>query len=508
MKKVLEILLQKLWLYFKNFIRWVAEEGDDLMNKGFLELSGKDHSLNAKFAPESTLLQTRFTGFNLTGKGLTPSLSQTNILVTGNSGSGKTSVCLIKSVLSVEGSQTIHDPSFEIYSKCSGALAQKGYRIVQLDLTNPKRSHFYNPMHRAKTPSQLNLLATQLMSNSMEKGKKDFWSNSAVNLLVCGMEILRLLPLQYQNLYNLAYLLTQWQSESGRENLDILVATLCEDNSKLFEKYLAINSTSANTLSGIISSAEAATKTFLLDECIAETTSRDTIGDFMNIRKEKTAIFLHSSIAKAEYLANISSMFLTQFFESFFERIPEPEELDCYFHLEELPVLSINNLDLIISNIRKYRGAILGVTQDAENQLTTKYGREKATAIINNMRVKLYLSASLDIATKLSKEFGTYEYKDKKSGQTKRRELMTADEIMSLPSEKALITVVNQRPILAKLKPYYKDPKLLKMKEIPTPLINYGTNDEEDTTPQLLNISEYLKSIQNPIQNPITDEQD
>jgi len=67
---------------------------------------------------------------------------------------------------------------------------------------------------------------------------------------------------------------------------------------------------------------------------------------------------------------------------------------------------------------------------------------------------------------------------------------MTPDEIMGLPANKGLITVAGQRPVLAKLSPYYKIPSLKRKTELP-PASDHQKNGEH-SLPQLLNIEQYL----------------
>jgi len=140
---------------------------------------------------------------------------------------------------------------------------------------------------------------------------------------------------------------------------------------------------------------------------------------------------------------------------------------NVFFHLDELPVLSINSLDVICTNIRKYSGSMMCVTQNAQSQLTARYGN-RADAIISNLRTKVYLSADLNTATALERTLGKYEFKDKQDGnKLKSRALLTADEIMSLPANKCLILVSGMRAILTRVKPYFKVRKLRKLTELP-----------------------------------------
>jgi type IV secretory pathway TraG/TraD family ATPase VirD4 len=53
---------------------------------------------------------------------------------------------VVRSILTVAGSQIIHDPSKELFYKTSGALVEKNSHILQLDFSSPKTSLRFNPI--------------------------------------------------------------------------------------------------------------------------------------------------------------------------------------------------------------------------------------------------------------------------------------------------------------------------------------------------------------------------
>jgi len=55
-------VFQKLWQLLQNFGMWLMENTEAALDTALSQLAGKDHSLKAKLAPESTILSGRHTG--------------------------------------------------------------------------------------------------------------------------------------------------------------------------------------------------------------------------------------------------------------------------------------------------------------------------------------------------------------------------------------------------------------------------------------------------------------
>jgi len=444
----------------KTIYDFFETAGDALSNglEDVVAFLDKDkHRLNGELLPASRVLSSYHKGFNLNGKNITPELSRQGVLINGGSGSFKSAGAVIRSILTVQGSQIIHDPSSELHQKTSGALARRGYTILQLDFAKPTRSLRYNPMERAHTRSQITQLATQLVTiNGNDKAEDaSFWNQKAIEVLFVLISILKSQEKQYQTLYQVAHLLDLMQAKTTAHLVDHLFSE-ASVGEELHTKYASIVSQSPNTLSSVLGTAQTAVQIFSLDENIAEIIASDTIGDFNDLRREGTVLYIHSSTSKMRYYSKVTSIFLSQYFESFFEELPTEDMEDVYFHLDETPILSIGSLDIIAANIRKYRGALMLVCQNAQSQLGAKYGK-RAEAILSNLRTKVYMSADLNTATALERTLGRYEYNDVQDGdKLKVRNVLTADEIMSLPPNKALIMVSGMRGVLARVKPYFK----------------------------------------------------
>jgi type IV secretory pathway TraG/TraD family ATPase VirD4 len=491
MKSQIIIITQRIWILVQKFGARLLEATDTLLDDALAKLAGKDHSLGAKFAKESTILSSNHKGFVLTGtKAISPELSYMGVLVNGGSGSGKSTVVALPNCLTTHNSKIVHDPSGELYLQSSGFLKSQGYTIIRIDWASAKKSERYNPLARAHTLSDYSKLATQLVGASSDK-KDSFWDAMAIQLLVCVIRIVKLLPQDHQTLAEAARIIDLLQSKTGQGEVDQLVASLAEQDTGLFEKYAALISNSENTLSGILASASTAVSMLVLDENIIQIISSDTLGDFRQWRKQKTVVYLHSSTVNMRYYSKLSSLFLQQYFEVLFESLPESDDNSVDFILDEAPLLSIE-LDVLAANVRKYRGSLMLICQDSEAQLTATYGRERAQSILSNLKTKIFLSASLHLAQSLSKELGSYEYEDSKTKHKRERALLTADEIMTLPQDRGIITVSGQGPILARLKPFYKIPEWTERAALAA--IEGSSNQKGiQLLPSLLNISEYLQ---------------
>ncbi|NND77035.1 MAG: type IV secretory system conjugative DNA transfer family protein [Flavobacteriales bacterium] len=434
------------------------------------DLFSKDHKLKASFASERSILKKQNTGFRITGrKALSRHLSYRNCLVSGVTGRGKTSISIIPSILKLNCSQVIHDPSGELFEKTAGALKEQEYLIVQINF-NKATGHFFNPFLRAKTKAEINQLAT-LLAQGDEKRKGDaFFEQKAIELLSTFIRILKTQETTYQNGYNLSYLLDLYQAKDPK--IDELFAEFADES--LHTKFLSFVGTPDKTLGSIVASAQAYLQIFSLDETVAYITSKDTIN--IDLRSQKTALFIHSSIPRMKYYANISSIFIEQLFAEVFKELPKKEDQDIFFILDEAPILKLN-LDVYCSNIRKYRGGIMIITQDAKSQLRTQYGAERAQTIISNCYTRMYMGAEMESALELERILGNYEYADKKNKLVlHKRCLRSVDEILSMNERNALIISSGKKPVKAKLRPYYKIPKLRKLTEI-----EYETTDGVET---------------------------
>lgn len=444
---------------------------------------GGKHKHKAGWQKNSSLLRRKHTGFVLNGeKAISRKLSYSNCLINGITSKGKSSVVLIPTILSLANtncSLIINDPSYEIFEKTAGYLQEQEWKVLQLDFANPKNV-FFNLLKRANTLSQIHQLAHQLVHTGDTKGEV-FWKNKAIEVIVVIIRILKTQDEIYQTGLNIAYILDLMQAKD--EAVDQLFDEYADK--ALFSKYLSIIGQSENTLSSVLSSAQSAVQIFALDENIQHITSNDNL-DLKALRtgEQKTVLFIHTSISKMHYFSTVASIFLQQAFDSIFEKRPSDNERDLFIICEEAPVITINGLDTICSNIRKYRAGCLFITQNALSQFTSKYGRDKAISIISNCKTRMYMGAELNTAQELEQQLGNFDYVDHDDGdKVKRRELMTKHELMEMDDRIAVVTVAGQGNYKIKLKPYYKQKNLVEKTEI-----TFETEEERtvSSTPVLL----------------------
>lgn len=137
---------------------------------------------------------------------------------------------------------------------------------------------------------------------------------------------------------------------------------------------------------------------------------------------------------------------------------------------------------MAVANIRKHRAGALLLIQDI-SQLVHHYGRYDADAIKSNCFAKMYFTGQSNETTKeLESILGRSQYEDEK-GKKVVRPLMTNDEIRTIKSNRALLICGNHLPIVARLKPFYKNRLYLNYSNIPIDEIKSEINI--DTIPVL-----------------------
>lgn len=427
----------------------------------------KKEEYAAEFVSMGTLLSRRQYGFCLTGRrNLSQKLSFSNCMVVGGSGTGKSSVVLIPSLYTMQGSFIVHDPSGELFSKTAGYLSKRGYEIKVLHFANPEVSSNYNPLSRANSSSDIQKVASLLIENALGgKSKDPFWNTQASSLLSMLITILKKQGNEFQNLYNVRQLLNQLGGNP--ESVDALFSEYADE--LLFAEYKAFISYDTKVVSGIIATCKAALQLFS-DDAIARVTSSDNL-DLMSFREKPTALFIQNSVADQKYYSVLTSLFFEQFFAFLLSRFPTDKEKDIFLLIDEASSLYLPTLSLAVANVRKHRAGAMLLVQDF-SQLVHLYGKQNADAIKSNCFAKMYFTGtSLETAKELEQTLGKYQYKNDKE-LVIVRSLMTSDEIRIMKATNALLICGHHRPIMASLKPYYKQSRFRNLDKIAPPESN------------------------------------
>lgn len=427
----------------------------------------RSRQYNAQFVTASTILSGNSLGFCLNGKNnLSVKRSYENALIIGGTGTGKSSVVLIPSLFSMQSSFIIHDPSGELRQLSSGYLESKGYKIKVLNFAQADGSSGYNPLERARSDSDIQKISSMLVRTALGDNAKDpFWNIQSVSIISIIISLLKKQDKKYQNLYNARHLLNELGSNP--EAVDRLFNRYADN--ALFAEYKSFIAYDTKVVSSIIATAKAALQLFS-DESVARVTSFDTL-DFQQFRDQQVALFVQNSVADQKYYSTLTSILFEQFFSFILGRFPLENEFDIFLLIDECASLFLPTLPLAVANVRKHRSGIMCLIQDY-SQLIHNYGRYDADAIRANCFAKMYFTGQPHETTKeLESLLGRFEYTGEK-GEKVIRPLMTNDEIRTIKSNKAIIIGGNQRPVLTRLRPFYKSSKYRAFSKIPPALLH------------------------------------
>lgn len=418
------------------------------------------------FGNPSSLLSRWNHGFSLGDGKITRDHSFKHAVLIGQSGGGKTTGALIPTALGMDDCSLVFmDPAKELFRKTSGELHRKGYTIKVLDFKDPSISLGFNPLERATTSTELNMLGEMILSSQYKNSRDIFWPQMGAKLLVTIFKLQKTLPIQYQTLANTRYLVSLMQADPKK--VDRLYSAYADD--QLFTEYKATISQEGKLLSNVLATAESGVRIFG-DDAVAKCTASDTLN-LQAFRDSKTAIYIWTDIMDASYYSFLIEIFFTQLFREFMHTIPGKEKLDVFILADEMGSLTIKGFAEALANLRKYRVGIMFAIQ-SRAQLIERYGSHDAHTILANSWSKLiFPGMETDLAQELEKRLGrwTFEREDGK-GQSSR-EVMTVSELVHMDEGTAILAAGSYRPMKVNVKPYFKDRSLRTMSEIPPPHI-------------------------------------
>lgn len=397
----------------------------------------------------------------------------TNVLVVGGSGTGKTRTYAVPNVLEAGCSMVITDPKGEILRKTGGFLKRAGYEVRVFDLLTPDASFCYNPFRYVRDDKEVLQLITNLIQNTTPphaQSSDPFWEKSETALLQALMlYLLHEAPPEEQNFGMVMELLGSAQVKEKDENfespLDILFERLAmrDPESIAVKQYGIYKQAAGKTAKSILVSVGVRLAAFNLPQ-IARLTMTDELH-LDDLGERRVALFccIPDSDKSLNYLVG---MVYTQLIQTLFYqadrvhrgRLPVP--VHCL--MDEFPNISLpkDSFQSALATMRS-RGIFCSIIVQNIAQLKSMY-KDSWESLVGLCDEFLYLGGN---------EQGTHKYVSELIGketvettsrslsrgrsgssstshQQTARDLMTPDEVRLLSNDKALLFVRGERPVM------------------------------------------------------------
>ena len=402
----------------------------------------------------------------------------TNILVVGGSGAGKTRTYAVPNVLEAARagpgcSLVITDPKGEILRKTGRYLLRQGYEVRVFDLIDPNASYCYNPFVYVRDDKDVLQLITNLIQNttpSHAQSSDPFWEKSETALLQALMfYLLHEAPPSEQNFGMVMEMLesaeVREEDESYQSPLDVLFERLeeREPDSIAVKQYRVFKQAAGKTAKSILVSIGVRLAAFNLPQI-----NRLTMADELHLDElgeKKVALFccIPDSDKSLNYLVG---MVYTQLIQTLYHqadrvhkgRLPVP--VHCL--MDEFPNISLPKDSFLaaLATMRS-RGIFCSIIVQNISQLKAMY-KDSWESLIGLCDEFLYLGGNEQSAHKYVSELIGKETVDttnhsrsrgrsgsySTSEQQAARDLLTPDEVRLLPDGKAVLFVRGERPVI------------------------------------------------------------
>lgn len=370
-----------------------------------------------------------------------------NVLVVGGSGAGKTTGFVCPNLNNPSGSFVVSDTKGQLYKKYAYKLRRKGYMVHLIDLVNPEHSFGYNPLDYIRIRKDGSVYEpdikklAKLLVPPLDR-KEPYWENSAARYIsmLIGY-VMEVLPENERTMQSVLDLHRCYGEGPGKVLLEQL-----RDNapdtyaSRRFAAFQSVENAD-KTWSCIYDFACEALDAFDCVEFKNIFTSEKKI-DLHTIGVRKTAVFINSSDHDKSYhvLCSIINAQILQTLIDDADKLPGGSlAIPVNLFLDDFAAAApIPDFEMAISVIRS-RNISVSILLQSISQLTSRYGNENATTIINNCDTILYLGGGHDIATArfIAEHIN-----------------MTPTSVLNLPTGKAVLAVSGQKPaIVDKIKP-------------------------------------------------------
>ena len=396
-----------------------------------------------------------------------------NVLVIGGSGSGKTRYFCKPGLYSANCSYLVTDPKGELLKAAGGLLLSLGYEVRVFNLIDPEQSDCYNPFVYVREEKDVLSLIDNLIKNTTPRNASSndpFWEKAEVALdSALMLYLIHEAPQDEQNFETMIYMMNfadvREEDEQYRSPLDMLFRALEEEQPAhvAVKQYKVFKQAAGKTAKSILVTAAVRLAAFNIPQ-YAAMTSMDEM-DFGSLGERKRAIFCVIPVndSSMNYLVG---MLYTQCFQELYRRadlkyngrLPVPVRV---LQDEWANVAQPESYPKILATCRSYNIGLNIIVQNVQ-QIKALYEKEHES-IIGNCDTLLFLGggnepASLEFIVKL---LGRETLATRTRGLTKGRngssttnyqqtgrDLMTVDEARKLDTNKAILFIRGEDPVI------------------------------------------------------------
>gem|GEM_PF-6922225 len=408
----------------------------------------KDFS--ASFAPPTSIMSIWNKGLSLAGglRACTLDAALKGTLVTAPSGSGKSAAVCVSSLFTLargRSSIVVLDVSGELHELTSGYMAKRGYTVQVLDTEHP--SDQINPILSCKNRTDGDALMQIIVNNKNDGSSDPYWRDMAMDMgSVFLAFIIEYLPKELQTLSTLVDIADQFAAEP--QLVDRLFASV--GDSILYLRYKALIAIPEKTLGSITSTLRSSLRVFAMP-ATRVLTARNTI-DFSAYKQKPHILYIKIPVMQMDLFAPLSVMIFENLFGTLMAKRHTKGERYCFAIIDELSSLRFSNIGLIYANCRKAGVGVVGLTQ-SETMLEMTLSKATSNAVTTNAFNRIFLPGT-DLPTARNLEIALGKAtRVREDGSEYNGPLLSAAEVRML--NEVLIIQGKNKPVLAKLRPYY-----------------------------------------------------
>ena len=398
----------------------------------------------------------------------------TNVLVIGGSGAGKSRSYAIPNALNCgECSMAVCDPKSEILRKTGTALKANGFEVRVFDLLNPDASYCYNPLAYVRDDKDVLRLIETLIQSTTPPGAQTsdpFWTKSETALLqALVLYLMHEAPKEEQNFAMVMEMLeaaeVREEDDEYESPLDILFSRLEMRNpeSIAVRQYRIFKMGAGKTLKSILISVGVRLSAFNLPQIARLTYTDELLLEEMGEKKVALFCCIPDSDKSLNYLVGMifGQLIQTLYFvadRKYKGRLPVPVHL----LIDEAPNIALPT-DNFLPWLSTMRSRNIFCSYIAQNMAQIKaLFKEQWESLVGLCDEFLYLGGNEKETHKYVSELmgretldtntygrsrgrsGSFSVNDQQTGL----ELLTPDEVRLLDNRKAILFVRGERPIM------------------------------------------------------------